>query len=680
MSKMKNNDATPQAADPQAAVDPGEHNNGSDETTNNSKTISTTLSALEEVSPEVTVHDVLRILGLRPTVKDYIQNEYPTVQNFENFLELSSEEITAMTEESGNGGDFVCVRFNQADRAKLILLRRWWRSDDHSGGDQKLELGDLNRESFDSFARNIDAIILDEILNELHLNEMKDTLKNKGIHTPASFVELSKHWFEHDDGVKDVINSTQVAEIERFKKWYQNYQLDTYLPSDWIVSFRVDRMKETEMEWRRVLKATGLSNDTIYTLEINGVCDFGTLNRKSGKWRVSESAKKWLQCNSVTDPMVFEWKKLGLKESDARNIIQFRHWFNFYARGKGIGSNCNWTLGFSSKHYNNFVGRYIDPNKLDDFKKPNFWESRYDELKASKERTDYLDMLQIAVEDGSISQEHRYRLRQHYNGRKEKMELIQEIGMGSGDTSYQEERLNEILQKEAESDKHEKAEYLLFIQNFCQFFFSALVVYVLLIIWVGTILYFMIQVDDYDPGSEDNTYAIFIHNITFGLVTAVVIQELGEEMKETSLYSRFLPVYEERLKRSKETRFQNWLKLRSISFRCRNSCYKLSGLCIAFWEISKDIFTWLILMSARVFILTWITWGAVSLCYGVGMNLEATNPLYTTGQTWAGIAVTIGYSYFGLSDKEAKVKEDETPETETDTQGENDLAINGNRE
>jgi hypothetical protein len=49
-----------------------------------------------------------------------------------------------------------------------------------------------------------------------------------------------------------------------------------------------------------------------------------------------------------------------------------------------------------------------------------------------------------------------------------------------------------------------------------------------------------------------NNYSVFIHNITFGLVTAVVIQELGEELKKTSLYYRFLPIYEELLNRLKK--------------------------------------------------------------------------------------------------------------------------------
>mmetsp|Transcript_19043 Transcript_19043/g.32450 ORF Transcript_19043/g.32450 Transcript_19043/m.32450 type:complete len:97 (+) Transcript_19043:1549-1839(+) len=52
-------------------------------------------------------------------------------------------------------------------------------------------------------------------------------------------------------------------------------------------------------------------------------------------------------------------------------------------------------------------------------------------------------------------------------------------------------------------------------------------------------------------------YVTFINNVLFGLVTAVVIQELGEEAAETSLYYRFLPTYREQRKRQREHRILN---------------------------------------------------------------------------------------------------------------------------
>ena len=67
-----------------------------------------------------------------------------------------------------------------------------------------------------------------------------------------------------------------------------------------------------------------------------------------------------------------------------------------------------------------------------------------------------------------------------------------------------------------------------------------------------------------------------------------------------------------------------------------------------------------ILWSTRLYIIFWIILGATSLAFGAIQNLDTSNPLYTTGQTWLGIAVTIGYAYFGLSGKSA-------PKADTDT-------------
>jgi len=99
--------------------------------------------------------------------------------------------------------------------------------------------------------------------------------------------------------------------------------------------------------------------------------------------------------------------------------------------------------------------------------------------------------------------------------------------------------------------------------------------------------------------------------------------------------------------------------------------------------VCKNFVTGLILSSTRNYILYWIVGGAVSLSYGEGKNLASTNPLYTTGQTWAGVAVTIGYSYFGLSDKNSPNREhpeDENNQRNNDAAqhaiGEGDVKIN----
>jgi len=155
----------------------------------------------------------------------------------------------AKDEQEEDGGEYdkkdeqVRAIFNQADRDKLILLGRW--SENNRGHGQEGNWEDFNKESFNAFVRKVDDTILDEILEEL-----------------------------------------------------------TYLPSDWIVSFRKEAEQVKELEWRKVLRAIGLKADAIQSLEINDVCDFATLNYTSKKWKISEPR---------------EWQKMGLRENDVRH-------------------------------------------------------------------------------------------------------------------------------------------------------------------------------------------------------------------------------------------------------------------------------------------------------------------------------------------------------------------------
>jgi hypothetical protein len=157
------------------------------------------------------------------------------------------------------------------------------------------------------------------------------------------------------------------------------------------VSFRKEAEQVKELEWRKVLRAIGLKADAIQALEINDVCDFATLNETSEEWRITKSDGDESSSDSN------EWQKLGLKKNDARNIIYFRHWHNFYVAGtKDKG---DWAAEFSSAQYER---RYIDPRKPNEIKKPGwwvfgserqlgFWESKNDSLKLCKEKKEYLD-------------------------------------------------------------------------------------------------------------------------------------------------------------------------------------------------------------------------------------------------------------------------------------------------
>jgi hypothetical protein len=675
------------------------------------------------VETDAEVEKVLNVLDLRDETKKWLKEEYKTLKSLEDFIQMSSEKVKDMLikdEEKNDGSEQQGknhARFNQADRAKLILLRRWMKNKRGDGDAQKVEWKweDFDRDSFETFVNEeVLKVILDEILKGLQFtDEIKDTLSSNDVITPGIFVEKSKYWYKHEMKLKDA----DIHKIEKFKKWYK-YQLDTYLTSDWIVSFRKEAEQVKELEWRKVLKAIGLKADAIQALEINEVCDFATLNHKSKKWKISEpssnepNSKKIRGCisdsgspstqpgspiggasgpdSSSTQPPISNtekwdgWKTMGLKENDARHIINFRHWHKFYvARKKNKGE---WTAEFSSTQYERFVQRYIDPSTLDEFEKPGWWASKGDRLKQCKEKKEYYDMLEAAAEDGVVTEMDRCRLRQHFSGRREKIELIQEINEGVGGIRFQEKRLGEIIEEEAATDRREKARDVMFSQKFCQFYFCALIAYLLLWCWVGTGIHFVVVSEGWNDWYQQvynmlyrsptptpvptpspaatpkptppNDYMIFIHNITFGLVTAVVIQELGEEVKKTSVYHRFLPVYEKLLDRLKKKRFRAELERRSR----RHCCCGYWGIFVWLWEIVSGfvlhVLTWFILYSTRFYIFFWIVFGAFCLIFGIATNLKSESPIYTTGQTWIGIAVTIAYSYFGLKDKNTLTIED----------------------
>jgi hypothetical protein len=481
-------------------------------------------------------------LNLRPETNEYLQSK---LDKLEETLLRSSEEIKDETYYKEGKKH---VRFNQAERDKLTLLWRWMEKNRGDGREVKFNWGDFNKESFNAFVLKVDGIILDEVLEELKLSEeVKVTLRGNGVYSPASLVEKSKYWYENE--IK--LSSTGIHQIEKFKKWYK-YQLDTYLPSDWIVSFRKEAGQVEELEWRKVLKAIGLKADAIQALEINDVCDFATLNHMSKKWKISEPNLKTLR----GDENHFDWKdwqKMGLKESDARHIINFRHWHKFYVARKKYKSN--WAADFNSAQYKRFVQRYIDPTKLDEFKKPGWRASRNDRLKLAQEKQDYYDILQAAAEDGHLTKQDRNRLRQHYQDRREKMELIQEINEGVGDSSFQEKRLGEVFEEEAAIEKERKKQDNLLFQKCSRFLISTSLSVALLWCWGLTTVYFMFAPllqsrDTFDKVRwENNQFAHFLYNITFGLVTAVVVQEVSEENVEKSLFNRFQPIYKEYLDR-----------------------------------------------------------------------------------------------------------------------------------
>jgi len=698
-----------------------------------------------------TVNKVLDVLNLHDETDQYLKKNYPTLKEFENFLNLSSEAVKTFHKINGELKE---PRFKRSDREEFIILRRWWAEEKKKQDNGmvnweqqyngKVNWGHFNEENINDLREQAPKEDLSRVLEELGINTPKvvDTLKAKGIQSPAHFVQKTKSWYDKLNEEPDVdesllLKGPEKIAIEKFKQWYLFHSIG-YLPSDWIVSFRNDDIHPKERDLRKVLRVIGVNADAIEALKMNDIKDIPTLNRTSKEWRtestrgLSSMANRipWIRggeqesqtiateggrvLSSVADrnppmgggehesrsnateigrgsftmadriPMIDgeqesrsnEWKDMGLTRNDAREIISFRHWYNLYIAGKL--NMKGWTTEFNSAQYNNFLQRF-EPG--DNFRTPFWWKfKKHDRFMFSRESHDYYDMLQKAAESGYVTDVQRYHLMKYYNEDKEKMTLIEEITShhhdGLGDSAQQEKRLQEMLAKDEEkADEKDKGD-LLFGQEFCQFFFSAFLVLVLLASWFGTTVYFMMEflkkrnytLKDYEeqhkhPGFE---YVTFINNVLFGLVTAVVIQELGEEASETSLYYRFLPTYRKQRRRQKEYQILNRIATRD--FR---------GRVMRYWgnivQFTKTYLMMIILWSTRLYIMCWIFLGAVSLAFGAIAGVDTSNPLYTTGQTWLGIAVTIGYTYFGLGGKNASKLDDNDRIDESN----NDAAIQG---
>ncbi len=129
-----------------------------------------------------------------------------------------------------------------------------------------------------------------------------------------------------------------------------------------------------------------------------------------------------------------------------------------------------------------------------------------------------------------------------------------------------------------------------------------------------------------------------VHNITFGLVTAVVTFQLGEVTTRSSgLYEHFQPIKTTReKKRRRDARESPGLGF-GLS-RKTSDCWD------SFWFQA-------IILSPRVFVVMWISCGLVCLIVGSILGPERSGPIYTTGQTWLGFSITTTYTYFGIDSK-----------------------------
>jgi len=128
---------------------------------------------------------------------------------------------------------------------------------------------------------------------------------------------------------------------------------------------------------------------------------------------------------------------------------------------------------------------------------------------------------------------------------------------------------------------------------------------------------------------NENSAIVTLHNLTFGLVSAVVVSKIGSHQKQQ--HSR------------QDKLMTNQLLHATNRFRF---VYHF------------------VMWTPRIYVLTWIFVGCVCLLCGSMWGSEYSGPLYITGQTWLGIAITTVYLFFGL---QATAKENNTTKKEKDS-------------
>ncbi len=435
-------------------------------------------SASVEDEATAVVKSVLGVVNFSVETKAFITETYATLKEFECFLKLSFEAIKAFHE---TNGELKELRFNKFDREEFIILCRWTEKYQVDG---KIDWAVFNEESFSKFCQQAPKHDLDDVLKKLGIyNKIVKTLEAKSIESPAHFVQKPMSWYAKlckEEQGSDIhqsktflLSGSDKDAIKKFKEWYNHHSMG-YLPSNWVASFRNDDLHPEERDLRRILREIGLNADAIEALKMNDITNIAFLNRTSMDWRTGRDGDEGSRC--------YEWKLMGLTRNDAHHIINFRHWHTFYIAGRS--NTKNWTKEFNSAQYNHFLQRY-QPG--DNFSKPGRWKFwKRDSLKFPQEKHDYYDLIQKAAEAGDVTSEQRYHLMEFYN-KRDKMQLIEGIELshyeGHGDSTLEEGRLHELLQQDEEKAEEKEQVDLLFDQQFCTFYFSAFLAFVLLWFW-----------------------------------------------------------------------------------------------------------------------------------------------------------------------------------------------------
>ena len=119
------------------------------------------------------------------------------------------------------------------------------------------------------------------------------------------------------------------------------------------------------------------------------------------------------------------------------------------------------------------------------------------------------------------------------------------------------------------------------------------------------------------------------HSITFGLISAVVINETGSSDSETAMQ-----------------RLSSIVK--PISKRRRDN-YKNANI------FQRALCSVIVLLPA-VYVVTWTGFGLWCFLHSIATQDGSNGPLFYTGQTWLGIIIRTSYMFFGVSDDSSPSK------------------------
>ena len=141
-----------------------------------------------------------------------------------------------------------------------------------------------------------------------------------------------------------------------------------------------------------------------------------------------------------------------------------------------------------------------------------------------------------------------------------------------------------------------------------------------------------------------NSAIVTLHSLTFGLVSAVVVSQIGCHQQQQ----------------------QSQQKNRSIN-KLTNQLLHATQSTPGSHIVSRFVYNF-IMWTPRLYVVTWIVTGCACLLCGSMWGSEYSGPLYNSGQAWLGIAITTVYLSFGLQ---------ETAKENNDSKKVEDNVVNG---